>query len=390
MNATLYIAVTGLALVCALPAWADLTNIHIFAPQEKHVHGSTIVELPNGDLLAAWFHGSGERTANDVVIQGARLRQGETEWGPVFLMADVPDFPDCNPVLFIDPEERLWLFWIVVQANRWEHSILKYLRAEDYLGDGPPNWSWQDIILLEPGDQFPETMEARFDELGFGEGMWAEYALPYRRMLIEAAQDTRKRQIGWMTRIHPIVLPTGRILLPLYSDGFNCGLVAISDDNGATWRASGPIVGLAPIQPALARRNNGEIVAFCRDSGDDPKRILISTSQDDGETWSAAVKSGMPNPGSSVTVEVLDDGHWVLVHNDTEQGRARLAVSVSDDEGHTWSWMRYLEDSDGSFSYPSIIQAIDGRIHVTYSWRTDAGASIRHAVFDVDWVKSEE
>ena len=48
----------------------------IFQPQEKHVHGSSIVSLPSGDMLAAWFQGSGERTADDVKIMGARLVKG--------------------------------------------------------------------------------------------------------------------------------------------------------------------------------------------------------------------------------------------------------------------------------------------------------------------------
>ena len=31
----------------------------IFPYQSEHVHGSSIVLLPNGDMLAAWFQGSG-------------------------------------------------------------------------------------------------------------------------------------------------------------------------------------------------------------------------------------------------------------------------------------------------------------------------------------------
>ena len=36
----------------------------IFPPEKWHNHSSSIVELPNGDLLACWFHGpaSGRRT----------------------------------------------------------------------------------------------------------------------------------------------------------------------------------------------------------------------------------------------------------------------------------------------------------------------------------------
>ena len=56
--------------------------------QGKHVHGSSIIELPNGDFLACWFHGSGERRAKDVLIQGSRLKRGESNWSDVFIMAE--------------------------------------------------------------------------------------------------------------------------------------------------------------------------------------------------------------------------------------------------------------------------------------------------------------
>jgi len=56
----------------------------LFPLQEKHVHYSSIVELPNGDLLTCWFEGSGERTANDVLINGARLKKGESKWSEPF------------------------------------------------------------------------------------------------------------------------------------------------------------------------------------------------------------------------------------------------------------------------------------------------------------------
>lgn len=363
----------------------------IFPSQDKHVHSSSVVECPNGDLLACWFHGSGERTADDVVIQGARLKKGEEGWSPVFLMADTPGFPDCNPVLFIDRKGRLWLFWIVVQAHRWECSLLKYRRAEDYKGDGPPKWTWQDVIQLKPGEAFPKTIGEKFDELGLREGMWGEYAPPYRRMVVEAARDPYKRQTGWMTRIHPHVLPNGRILLPLYSDGFNLSLVAISDDGGQNWHASLPIVGLGPVQPTIVRKNDGTLVAYLRDGGGPPPRVQISTSQDEGESWSAAIDTDIPNPGSSLEVCRLKDGSWLMVCNDTEGGRNRLSALLSDDEGATWKWKRQIEPSDPegkSFAYPSVIQTADALVHVTYSYNGSSGKCIRHTVIDAEWVKS--
>ncbi|MCP4640092.1 MAG: hypothetical protein GY851_06655, partial [bacterium] len=343
---------------------------------------------PNGDLLVCWFYGSGERTANDVKVQGARLRKGEREWSPVFLMADTPEFPDCNPVLFIDAQERLWMFWIAVLAEGWEHALLKYRVTSDYTGDGPPKWDWQDVITLKPGQAFAEAMKAGFKELNLNEGMWAEYALPYSELLLEAAQDPFKRQMGWMTRTHPLQLPSGRILLPLYSDGFNASMVAISDNDGATWRASLPMIGLGPIQPSVVRKKDGTLVAYLRDSGDAPNRVMASTSKDEGETWSVAPDTDIPNPGSSLEVIALADGLWVNVYNDSERGRHTLAAALSDDEGESWKWQRHLELGNGSFGYPSVIQGRDGLIHATYSHHLGGDdKAIKHAAFNVEWIK---
>ena len=380
----------SMSLPVQMCAAAGLQDRPIFALQGKHVHSSSIVECPNGDLLACWFHGSGERTADDVVIQGARWSRESQTWGAVFPMADTPGFPDCNPVLFIDRQERLWLFWIVVRAHGWQHSILKYRRATDYQRAGALQWDWQDIILLKPGDVFAETIEAAFKELITEEPMWAEYAPLYSTMIIEAARDKAKRQTGWMTRIHPTVLPSGRILLPLYSDGYNVCLVAISDDSGAHWRASRPIVGLGPIQPTIVRKRNGTLVAYMRDSGDAPYRVLTSTSTDEGESWSPAIDTDIPNPGSSLEVVALQDSRWVMVFNDTEEGRHRLAVALSDDEGETWKWNRHIgraEAREKSFAYPSLIQVDDGLLHLTYSYRDQDLATIRHCTFEADWIR---
>jgi len=370
----------------------------IFPPQSKHVHGSSIVECPSepsGRFLACWFHGSGERSADDVCIQGSWYDLSQKSWGPVFLMADTPQLPDCNPVLFVDRQKRLWLFWIRVLANRWECCQLMYRRAEerDLGGEGPPHWSWQDCIVLKPGDDFAKELRKGFDNLGFRQSMWGEYAKPYDKTLVEAAQDPYKRQTGWMTRIHPLQLPTGRILLPLYSDGFNVSLVAISDDDGETWRPSSPIVGLGPIQPSLVRDCRGRMWAFCRDAGNLPKRVMRSCSEDDGETWSLARDTEIPNPGSSLEVIRLRDGAWLYVGNDTDWGRGRLSAWISLDEGRTWPYHHVLEKAGEdwrSFSYPSVLQDRQGRIHVTYSCSGSRGATIRHLSLDQAWLCRNE
>ncbi len=360
----------------------------IFPLQDQHCHSSSIVAYPDGSLLACWFQGSGERTADDVQVLGAWRAKDATSWGMVFQMADTPEFPDCNPVLFVDAQDRLWLFWALVLANRWENVLLMYRRA-DHFRPGAPDWSWQGVITLKPGGEFAETIAEQFPKLLYDESMWAEYAPPYSRMILEAAKDPLKRQLGWMPRIHPLTLPGGRILLPVYSDGFNVSLAAISDDCGETWRASRPIVGLGPIQPSFVRRQDGTIVAYMRDSGPLPKRALVAQSTDDGESWSLARDTDIPNPSSSLEVIAIRDGRWVMIFNDSDRGRHILSLAMSDDEGETWKWKRALEQAEpgkGSYSYPSLLQATDGKLHATYTFNEKDGKSIKHVVLDPDWI----
>ena len=365
-------------------------SAHIFPVQEKHVHSSSIVELPNGDLLTCWFEGSGERTANDVVVMGSRKKNGQSGWSEPFVMADTPNNPDCNPVLFLDNKNRLHLTWIVVVANRWETSLLKTRISTNYLNDGPPVWDWQDLILLKPGDSFAEDIKKGLNEIESPDHTWAEYAPQYEKMIIEAAKDPVKREVGWMGRIKPLIINDGRILMPLYSDGYNVSMIAISDNSGETWYPSKPIVGYGNIQPTLLQKKDGSIVAYMRDNGVSPKRVIFSTSIDNGLTWSNSKKTNIYNPGSSVEAISLQDGQWLMVNNDLEEGRYRLAVTISDDEGLTWKWKRYLEyepKGEGRFSYPSAIQAKDGRVHVTYSHHTQEGKTIKHVSFMPEWVK---
>ena len=69
-------ALLFLTAACTPTENRELIQIELFPRTNEHTHGSTIVELPNGDLMAAWFQGSGERWADDVRIMGARLISG--------------------------------------------------------------------------------------------------------------------------------------------------------------------------------------------------------------------------------------------------------------------------------------------------------------------------
>jgi predicted neuraminidase len=375
----------------------------IFPLEHWHNHGSCLVEAPNGDLIVCWFNGSGERTADDVKIEGARKRKGERQWSERFTMADTPAYPDTNCAMFIDPQGRLWLLWPTILANQWETALMKYKISTDYQNPGVPKWKISEVLHVTPDDTFLQDVNAWTAEME--KTVAGALASRYLDRMRTNAADKLTRRLGWMTRAHPVVLKSGRILVPLYSDGFSFSLMAFSDDLGATWRTSRPLIGGGNIQPSVVQRKDGSLYTLMRDNGLPPKRLHQSSSSDQGETWTPVTDSVHPNPGAGAEIITLQNGNWVLIGNDTERGRQRLLVQMSDDEGKTWKWKRYLEKDEegpeaGAYHYPSIIQSKDGFLHATYSFFINkkevpngpdgkpARKTIKYARFNEDWLKA--
>ncbi len=422
----------------SLSAQQKFMQVEIFPSQEEHAHGGTIVELSNGDMLAAWFQGHGERWADDVRILGARLLKGEEKWSEPFLMADVPDFPDINPVLFIDKHETLWLVWYTVIANQWSTSLPKYRLSKNYMQkSGAPEWEWQDVIHFKPGDKtekgiqpndkFVKSVEKQIEAQkkylkasGATEKQLRRIDEHADKLLSSARGEdmirsgdiflndgTRKsaklgypyfRRMGWQTK-NKAVFVGDRIIIPFYSDGFGFSIMAITDDFGKTWKFSNPLVGAGNIQPSMAFKKDGTLVAYMRDNGPAPNRHPVSESKDNGMTWGAVTDSELVNEGSGSDIVTLANGNWIIAYNDTEDGRYTLAVSLSEDEGKTWKYIRHIElDLNEDFnkrnkaSYPSIIQGKDGMIHVIYSYHKYNTLpydddTIKYIRFTEDWIK---
>lgn len=359
----------------------------LFPLHPQHNHAPGLAELSDGELIASWYRGSGERSADDVAVYGARLKPGQNDWGPEFLMADTPGFPDCNTALFVDPNGRLMLFWPVIIANSWE-SCLTHLRISEYPeGVGCPQWDHDQILLLKPADFSIEASQKLDEVLGA-----LSLPLPERqqRSIAEAREklsDKLYQRLGWQPRCKPTRLPSGRMLLPLYTDTFSLSLMAISDDDGRTWFAGKPTLGFGAIQPAVLRRDDGTLVAYMRENGF-TGHIRFAESRDEGVTWGDVGITNLPNPGSGLDGIRLRNGHWVLVHNDLPSGRNRLAVSLSVDEGRSWTFVRHLEDQPaGAFHYPCIIQSSDGLIHCVYSYFCSEGKSMKHVTFNEQWIR---
>lgn len=418
MNAKALLTGTLFALaLLARPGWAGekpfLTSELIFPAEHWHCHASCIVESPKGDLFVTWFRGSGERTADDVAIEGARLRKGSRKWSTRFIMADTPGLPDGNPCLFVDPTGRLWLIYTTIQANTWESALLKVRISRDYHRNGPPRWESSEVLHIKPGPEFEAEVDRRLPELETGlrglklTDQQRKEANEFLEAMQKHSREKLYRRLGWMTRAHPLLLPDHRLIVPLYHDGFSCSLMALTDDWGKTWQVTAPLIGAGNIQPSVVERTDGSLYTLMRDNGPPPQRQQQSESRDRGLTWSAVTDSVLPNPGSGAEIIRLRNGHWALISNDTDNGRHQLAVQISDDDGRTWKWKRYLEKDppgpeSGAYHYPSIVQGKDGSLHASYSHHLHqrdlpkdvdgdpAAKSIKHAHFNEAWVMEGE
>ena len=294
-------------------------------------HASTIVETTPGNFLAAWFGGSKEG-ANDVCIYLSRRSSGT--WSTPEKVAEDKESPCWNPVLF---------------RERKTGEVTLFYKA----GPSPSSWSGFYRRSTDNGATFGES-----------------YILP----------------AGLLGPIKnkPIQLADGTILAPTSVESHQAWAcwVERSTDNGRTWTRQGPIHhprhprGI--IQPSILQRKDGSLFMLMR-STSAIGQVCIADSRDAGLTWSAArAVDELPNPNSGTDAVTLADGRHVLVYNPTHKGRTPLVLALSEDDGQSWRQVKVLEDEPGEYSYPAVIQAADGSVHTTYTWKRQR---VRHQWF---------
>jgi len=137
----------------------------------------------------------------------------------------------------------------------------------------------------------------------------------------------------------------------------------LSDDGGQTFRLRGYIRGGLHghlIEPQLVELSDGRVVMLIRSQRDG--RLWRSESADAGETWSEALRSDIPNPGSKANLIRASDGRIFLLHNpvgDIGRGmadRKPLSLWVSHDDMQTWPVRVDLvsdTNPNASLNYPS-------------------------------------
>jgi predicted neuraminidase len=305
-------------------------------------HACTIVETAQG-FVAAWFGGTREGAA-DVGIWLAR--HDGSRWSAPERVAtgrsrSGTPCPCWNPVLFQPQGDPLMLFFKVGRReSEWWGEV-------QTSSDGGRTWS--------TASRLPDGI------LG-----------PIKNK--------------------PVQLANGTIISPSSTEAFRQEpkskpadiwrvQMELSTDGGQAWTKVGPLAdpGRANvIQPTVLVHDDGRLQILCRSQ---VGRIQEAWSSDQGRTWSAVGPTELPNPDAGIDAVKLRDGRFLLVYNHSEErglDRRVLNVAVSSD-GCRWNAALVLENHPGEFSYPAVIQAADGLVHITYTWNRKR---IRHVVIN--------
>ena len=326
-------------------------------PTAPSCHAATIVEVTPDVVLAAWFAGTYEGHP-DVGIWLARCEGGV--WREPVKVADEPGVSHYNPVLFRDRTGTLWLFYKIGL------SVPTWTGMHRTSSDGGRTWSAPTMLpagLIGPAKNKPITLSNGEILCGTSHETWGSWAC-----WVEASRDSGR---SW-TKRGPIVAPGAGA----YEASQDTVVSAIWDESSGKLVLPRHFAGV--IQPTLWEHDPGRVKMLMR-STERVGYVCASASDDYGRTWSPAERVPIPNPNSGLDAVRLADGRILLACNPVREGRTPLSVLVSEDNGATWPRRVDLETGTGEYSYPSVIQAGDGRVRVV---ATHGRTQIFHYVLD--------
>ena len=359
--ASLLLMATNLVLlntVCLAQEVTVIANEFVFNEVPfPSCHASTVVQASDGTIVIAWFGGKYEKS-DDVGIWISR--KGKSGWTPPVevangiqfswkgalesdssLGASVQRVPTWNPVLFQPSTGPLMLFYKAGPSPQSWWGMLT--RSTDH------GLSWDTPIRLPEGILGP-------------------------------------------IKNKPIELEDGSILCPTShetADGTDAWTVHFEHLSAKdhTWSRTKPLNDpskIGAIQPSILKLGGKRLLAIGRTQ---QGYVFEIQSPDLGESWTEMKLTSLPNPNSGTDAITLSDGRHLLVYNHVaktpgEWGGARspLNVAISTD-GMQWKSILELENEPNEeFSYPAVIQAADGSVHIAYTWKRQ---KIKHVVLQL-------
>ena len=362
------------------------------------VHAPSIVELKDGRLRAVWFSGSREG-AGDVTIQTAVMNAATGQWGGEATLFDRQQLQRGlwryvkkigNPVIARVPDGSLHLWMVNVSLGGWAGSAITWARSVD---EGA-TWSVPQRLVTSPFLNISTLVKGA--PLAMADGsvslpVYHEFITKFGEVLHINAQGqvTDKTRIpGSRTSLQPVVLVASPVDATAYMRAGQGGRVVMSStgDAGQSWaqaRATNmpnpdsAIAGLVSgfgdswlaLNPTAAGRQSLALFkARSAGSFDAAKPLFVEGS-------------GVASPASGNNLSIAD--HSVLL------GRELKAQGASDADiqGYIASAARQLcgpASCTKEFSYPFLLQARDGSVHLVYTWHRSRIKHVRidHAALD--------
>ena len=311
-------------------------------------HGSTIVELPNNQLMSCWYAGSREGDDDVQIYCSQKNLNNQSSWSAPQVVVNRHDRANYswfvnktvgNPSLFLDPENVLWLFYTSVQIGGWSGGKVDYKISKDF----GKTWSHSERLISDFGN---------------------------------------------LTRTKPLLLGTSpvRFMLPLYHEfisknGYTCIIEARQGE--IQDQTCSEIPGKNHLQPALVKLDN-RIFAYLRDST--KNHVLVSEYDETNNEWSRPIATNLSNPDSSI--DVVDFNHQILIaYNSRSDERSPLSLAASTDGivfHHLWDFEPYSVNKE--YSYPAIIQTSNGGFQVSYSF--EKRNAIKNVEFNKEWLEN--
>ena len=293
-------------------------------------HASTLVQTDRG-ILASWFGGTHERH-EDVSIYTSLYADGK--WSTPVKVADGVEnedlrYPTWNPVLF----------------KKDDGTVILYYKV----GPTPRDWWGVYKTSSDEGKTWSEEIKIPNGLLG-----------PIKNK--------------------PVKLPDGTIFSPSSFETADKWTIhaETSNQNLADWKKI-PIDNgeFNAIQPTVLFHPNGKLQMLCRTQ---EGKIGVTWSEDQGKTWTPVEASNLVNNNSGIDGLTLSSGYHLLVCNPIKKGRNKLVLLGSED-GVNWEELTVLEDEKkGEFSYPAIIQAADGSVHISYTYNR---VKVKHVTLEI-------
>lgn len=294
-------------------------------------HNSAIQQLPNGDLLAAYYNNQKLEDDPDQTIITMRRRAGSEEWDMPEPFPYFADAANAAPVIWNDEVGRkIWFFW---GTPRMIGNVPFYYISST---DNGVHWTPVQVPV------FPRSI--------------GRYVSQPINSVVRAKDGS-------------IYIPTDSTGKDADGNGSISAVWATSDD-GKTWRDTGGRT--AGRHSTIVMRNDGAILAYGGKNSAIDKRMPLAISTDKGKTW---VKEKTPfdvlGSGERPSIIRLASRRLFFVEDQNPTGRPKkhdegAQVALSEDEGATWH-IKKLPTNIKSVGYTTATQTKDGLIHIVTS-----------------------